>query len=106
VKKSFRRSDGNEEVIEGTPQEIADYERALKREIVEELEKVKKPRVLRGAASRFIPNPQKDREECLLWENMCPVCLALNCIHRIRARDWDVPYWRYNNVTLCQTSGG
>ena len=45
MKKTFKRTDGTEEVVEGTPEEIAEYENNL-REVV--VKKSKKP-VLRGA---------------------------------------------------------
>ncbi len=46
--KRFKRPDGTEETIEGTPEEIAQYERALNESFP--AAKTKKPGVLKGAA--------------------------------------------------------
>lgn len=46
MKRTFRRSDGTEEVLEGTAEELAEYERKLKREQAEPQQP--RPDILKG----------------------------------------------------------
>ena len=52
--KTFKRKDGTEEVVEGTPEELAEYERRL-RESGNLHEAPKKKDILHGAAVDGIP---------------------------------------------------
>jgi hypothetical protein len=46
VKRTFKRPDGTEETLEGTPEELAEYEKKLQRESAQT---PKKPETLKGA---------------------------------------------------------
>lgn len=91
MRKIVKRPDGSEEVIEGTPEEIREYER-----VIESSGKAlpqKKPNLIKG---NWIPDPpfvvkitewEKQREKhwryqppSLLWMVSCPQCHRVSCM--------------------------
>lgn len=59
MKKIIKRPDGTEEVVEGTPEEIADYERKLKGGLQNETPKPKVPGLLTDEFQRLMDEFRK-----------------------------------------------
>lgn len=74
MKRTFKRPDGTEETLEGTAEELAEYERKLKREQQEQ-----RPDILKGAPAQPIYIPYHVYYPVYQRPERCWVCGAENC---------------------------
>lgn len=115
MKRTFKRPDGTEEVLEGTAEELAEYERKLN----ESEKKQPKPGVLRGksqqeealrelaeaakriagAAERNTPVPWLPYRTHPIWIVSCSVCGRVNC----DGNHWAQPLYPYITLTTSVT---
>lgn len=102
MKKTFKRPDGTEEVLEGTAEEIAEYERKLNERRPEP-----KPEVLKGA-----PTPEQEKDFAKMieeiikklqpsdqivtpmypgtpWPFRCGICMSDPCACRFFTISWN-----------------
>ena len=92
MKRTLKRTDGTEEVIEGTPEELAAHERALRDAGKLVPESIKKPEVLKGKELQdaleewlkiFKPEPSSPLTPPWytgpIWVVSCSICGRINC---------------------------
>lgn len=75
MKKTIIKPDGSSETVEGTPQEIADYERKIKGEVQNEAPKPKTPGLLTDEMKRLfesVPQPIQQQSHSLT----CDIVIA------------------------------
>jgi hypothetical protein len=92
MKRTFKRPDGTEETLEGTAEELAEYERKLN----ESERKAPKPGVLKGRELEAVPDQLRRLQEAIdrfsdrmplywprpdnpIWIVSCSVCGRINC---------------------------
>lgn len=103
MKRTFKRPDGTEETLEGTAEELAEYERKLN----ESEGKAPKPGVLKGKGLEDLlreiqPVPYWPLPGTPIWIVSCSVCRRVNCngYHGFGA----TPYWGDCGVTVTMSS--
>lgn len=84
MKKTISGADGSKETVEGSPEEIAEYERLRE----ERAKRERKPEVLKGSSDlekllelwqtvASVPRPTYPQP---IWIVSCPICSHVNCV--------------------------
>lgn len=81
MKRTFKRPDGTEETLEGTAEELAEYERKLNQQ--NEQQQPGKPGILKGkeleALIKRTIGPWQVPFSSLIWLVSCPICQRGSC---------------------------
>lgn len=113
MRRTFKRADGTEETLEGTAEELAEYERRLR----EQSKPAPKPGVIKGKGleelireiqavpervAERVRGPWPNWDPGPIWVVSCPVCGRVGC----DGNHWDQPLnpWPHFTITMTTTA--